>query len=46
LQAKQSCIKLLELAYKENLLVNAFHFDFTGLGYVEKRAANWDWNYL
>ena len=45
-QAKQSRIKLLELAYKENMLVNAFHFNFPGLGHVEKRGVNWGWNYI
>jgi len=45
LKAKQSRIKLLELAYKENMLVNAFHFDFPGLGRVDKFGNNWIWKY-
>jgi glyoxylase-like metal-dependent hydrolase (beta-lactamase superfamily II) len=44
-KAKQSRIKLLELAYKENMLVNAFHFDFPGLGRIDKMGNNWAWNY-
>jgi len=44
-QAKQSRIKLLELAYKENMLVNAFHFDFPGLGRIDKTGNNWAWKY-
>lgn len=44
-KAKQSRIKLLDLAYKENMLVDAFHFDFPGLGRIDKQANNWNWNY-
>ena len=44
-QAKQSRIKLLELAYKENMLVNAFHFNFPGLGRIDKFENNWTWSY-
>src|SRR6266496_4554870 len=44
-KAKQSRVKLLELAYKENMLVNAFHFDFPGLGRIDKFKNNWIWNY-
>jgi glyoxylase-like metal-dependent hydrolase (beta-lactamase superfamily II) len=44
-KAKQSRIKLLALAYKENMLVNAFHFNFPGLGRIEKFENNWTWNY-
>jgi glyoxylase-like metal-dependent hydrolase (beta-lactamase superfamily II) len=43
-KAKQSRIKLLELAYKDNMLINAFHFDFPGLGRAEKSENNWRWN--
>lgn len=43
-KAKQSRIKLLELAYKDNMLVNAFHFDFPGLGRIDKVGGNWIWN--
>lgn len=44
-KAKNSRIKLLELAHKENMLVNAFHFDFPGLGRIDKFENNWIWNY-
>jgi len=44
-KAKQARIKLLELAYKDDMLVNAFHFDFPGVGRVDKSANNWIWNY-
>lgn len=44
-KAKQSRVKLLELAYKENMMVNAFHFDFPGLGRIDKFESNWIWNY-
>jgi glyoxylase-like metal-dependent hydrolase (beta-lactamase superfamily II) len=44
-KAKSSRGKLLDLAYKENMLVNAFHFDFPGLGRVDKYYENWKWTY-
>jgi glyoxylase-like metal-dependent hydrolase (beta-lactamase superfamily II) len=44
-KAKQSRVKLLDLAYKDNMLVNAFHFDFPGLGRIDKSGNNWTWNY-
>ena len=44
-KAKKARIKLLELAYKDHMLVNAFHFDFPGLGRVEKSHNNWIWKY-
>jgi len=44
-KARQSRTKLLELAYKENMLVNAFHFNFPGLGRVEKNNKGWAWKY-
>lgn len=44
-KAKLSRIKLLELAYKENMLVNAFHFNFPGLGRIDKQENNWRWSY-
>ncbi len=44
-KAKQSRVKLLELAYKDNMLVNAFHFDFPGLGRIDKFENNWVWKY-
>ena len=44
-KAKQSRIKLLELAHKDNMLINAFHFDFPGLGRINKSQSGWIWNY-
>ena len=44
-KAKQSRIKLIELAYKNSMLVNAFHFDFPGLGRIDKNQQNWKWQY-
>lgn len=44
-KAKASRIKLLELGYKNNMMINAFHFDFPGLGRIEKHDNNWIWNY-
>lgn len=45
-KAKQSRIKLIELAHKESMLVNAFHFDFPGLGRIGKLNNNWRWEYV
>ena len=44
-KAKQCRVKLLDLAYKNSMLINAFHFDFPGLGRVEKQNNNWVWEY-
>jgi glyoxylase-like metal-dependent hydrolase (beta-lactamase superfamily II) len=44
-KAKQSRVKLLELAHKDNMLVNAFHFDFPCLGRINRHDNNWIWNY-
>jgi glyoxylase-like metal-dependent hydrolase (beta-lactamase superfamily II) len=44
-KAKQSRVKLLELAYKDDMLVNAFHFDFPGLGRIDKYNNDWTWKY-
>ena len=44
-KAKQSRVKLLELANKDNMLVNAFHFDFPGLGRIDKSNSGWTWKY-
>ena len=44
-KARQSRIKLLDLAFREDILINAFHFDFPGLGNVEKNKNSWVWNY-
>ena len=43
--AKASRIQLLELAHQENIPVNAFHFEFPGMGHVEKTGNNWKWVY-
>jgi glyoxylase-like metal-dependent hydrolase (beta-lactamase superfamily II) len=45
-KAKKTRKKMLELAYKENMLINAFHFDFPGLGRIDKVKKDWRWNYL
>lgn len=44
-KAKASRIKLLDLAYNNNMLINAFHFEFPGLGRVDKHQNHWIWNY-
>lgn len=44
-KAKQSRVKLPELAYKDNMFVNAFHFNFPGLGRINKSEKNCTWNY-
>lgn len=41
--AKKTRIKLLELAKKENMKVNAFHFNFPGLGLIERNGNKWKW---
>ncbi len=43
--AKSSRENLLQLAYRENMQINAFHFDFPGLGRVDKMKNNWKWVY-
>jgi glyoxylase-like metal-dependent hydrolase (beta-lactamase superfamily II) len=43
--AKESRIRLLEMAYHDNMLVNAFHFDFPGLGRIDKMKDHWKWVY-
>ena len=45
LKAKQSRNKLIDLAYKDNMLVSAFHFNFPGLGSIDKHQNNWVWKY-
>ncbi|WP_222983107.1 MBL fold metallo-hydrolase [Flagellimonas meishanensis] len=44
-KAKQTRIKLLELADKESMRINAFHFDFPGLGFAERNGEKWKWVY-
>lgn len=43
--AKKTRNKLLDLASIENTMVNAFHFDFPGIGRVEKSNKEWKWVY-
>ncbi|WP_373519853.1 MBL fold metallo-hydrolase [Pricia sp.] len=45
-KAERTRVKLLDLAYKEDMMINAFHFDFPGLGAVQKENSNWKWVYL
>lgn len=45
-KAKTSRIKLLEMAYKDNMLMNAFHFEFPCLGRVDKYNSGWTWKYM
>lgn len=44
-KAKNTRLKLLDLAYKEEMKINAFHFDFPGIGGVQKESSNWKWVY-
>lgn len=44
-KAKSTRIKLLELAHSNNMKINAFHFDFPGMGRIEKEGENWKWIY-
>jgi glyoxylase-like metal-dependent hydrolase (beta-lactamase superfamily II) len=41
--AKKSRIKMLELAYQESMLIQSFHFDFPGLGHIDKTSSGWHW---
>lgn len=43
--AKESRLKLLDLAYSNDLRINAFHFDFPGMGKIEKHKGGWKWIY-
>ena len=43
MQAKRSRIKLLEMAYDQSMLVQSFHFDFPGLGRIDKVKDGWKW---
>ncbi len=42
-QAKHSRINMLELAYDQSMLVQSFHFDFPGLGNIDKENEHWKW---
>ena len=44
-KAKNTRLKLLDLAYKEGMKINAFHFDFPGIGTAQKENLNWKWVY-
>lgn len=44
-KAKASRKKVIDLAYGENMTNNAFHFDFPGLGKVDKQGNSWKWIY-
>ena len=44
-KARQSRKKLVDMAYKDNMLINAFHFDFPGLGRIGKHQNYWTWEY-
>jgi glyoxylase-like metal-dependent hydrolase (beta-lactamase superfamily II) len=41
--ARKSRVQLLELAHQEKMLIQAFHFQFPGLGNVDKTGNNWQW---
>lgn len=41
--AKKSKLHLLEIAHQENMLVQSFHFEFPGLGRIDKLNNNWKW---
>jgi glyoxylase-like metal-dependent hydrolase (beta-lactamase superfamily II) len=45
-KARQARLKLIELAYKDNMLINAFHFNFPGLGRIDKSKSGWTWKYM
>ena len=44
-EIEKSRLMLLDLAYRENMLVQAFHFAFPGLGRVSKVGNSWRWEY-
>jgi len=44
-KAKKTRLKLLDLAYQDNVLIHAFHFDFPGLGRVGKIGKQWKWQF-
>ncbi len=41
--AMKSRIRMLELAYRNNMLVQSFHFPFPGLGHIDKTKDDWQW---
>jgi glyoxylase-like metal-dependent hydrolase (beta-lactamase superfamily II) len=46
LAAQQTRKMLLDWACHENMLAQAFHFDFPGLGYIVKDGNGWAWEAL
>lgn len=44
-KAKNTRLKLLDLAYNEGMKINAFHFDFPGIGTAQKENLIWKWVY-
>ena len=42
-KAKNTRLKLLDLAYKGDMKINAFHFDFPGIGSAQKGNSGWKW---
>jgi glyoxylase-like metal-dependent hydrolase (beta-lactamase superfamily II) len=44
-KAAQTRNMLLELAYRDNMRIQAFHFTFPGLGRVDKKGRQWAWRY-
>ena len=44
-KAKNTRLKLLDLAYNGGMRINAFHFDFPGIGVAQKKKSNWKWVY-
>lgn len=44
-QSRKTRLKLLDLAFEDNMLMNVFHFDFPGIGTVKKNKNNWKWEY-
>lgn len=41
--AKKTKQQLLHMAYADSMLVQSFHFDFPGLGRIDKTKNNWSW---
>lgn len=41
--AKKSKLRLLNMAYANSMSVQTFHFDFPGLGRIDKLKSNWSW---
>ena len=41
--ANKSKLRLLNMAYDNSMLLQTFHFDFPGLGRIDKLNNNWSW---